>query len=859
MRRRERVTLNPIAEDSSLASLDFVGLDPSWGIYLLGHSYPTPELATQTAGSADTEGDPVIQSKYGNRVITERLRVFEPEDSASTNLATNPLAALGVTGWAGVSLVAGPTRVLPTNTPPGIGADTAIEASTNAASDFAYHDVAVTNGKTYRASMYAQLAARALAGIRIAIYNAAGAAKKAEGVKYETVDVTEDGWVRLDVSFVADATATWRVGVEQVGIGTTTFRATGVLVEESPDLGPFFCGESPGCDWSGARHASTSTRPEPDGTRFSRIVRDITAQLNRITRTKSGTLRRIGPGFEPITYDLRVAKINEAPQDLGIGRGRAEIELGFEALPFGREPEELAGENEEKTLPVNTFTVPIVGGDVPALGRLQLEDRQAVNQQTAWWGIQRETYSSAATADLFYQAESLTPLGEAAKGALAGSSGETIRHLNLLGAYQGVCSTKVAASGLHLTHIGTYKVLARIYRPTANTGAVSVMWSWAEGDFLNTTENEDDAVTYEPDENEGKFSVVELGTVTLTGDRWEGRLLAKSTVAGDDLYVDYIHLIPTDEGSGRLDAGNAISPPTTLDIADRFQGAEGAATGKSAEAGGIYVAATNSDTTDFNVAAGKLVRTAVSDTGALGTGSHKGRGLLSSKELTDLVAINSFKFEGAGAVTVRAGQIFSYIDNTKFILTKLLWGGTHFWLYAYRADGAAAYGDFHKIEGIYPGSGMIVEGRIMTVVRGNLCTIYIAGPGEEFRKELEFEDSMVGAKGKFGIYDEFQSAGACNRYYDDIEVWAPTPNAAVFASQYAEVLDDRVRRRSSDGATFGSVPYQGDHLLVPPSGPEQRPVRVTTKLSRNPAIDAGIDDQRTKLYVTPRRLLAPPT
>ena len=184
----ERVTVNPVTEDSSLVPLDLVGLDRHWGIYLREHDYTPPALDTIHSSSADTEGDVVVQSRYLNRTITAKVRVFEPEDPASTNIATNPAGELATTGWAGVSLAAGPTRVVPSNVPPGLGIDTAIEAQTNAVADYLYHEVAVTNGKTYRFSVYVQLRAKVAAlALQAVVYNAAGAVKKATGARRDAL------------------------------------------------------------------------------------------------------------------------------------------------------------------------------------------------------------------------------------------------------------------------------------------------------------------------------------------------------------------------------------------------------------------------------------------------------------------------------------------------------------------------------------------------------------------------------------------------------------------------------------------------------------------------------------------------
>jgi len=855
----ERVTLDPIEEDASLQPLDVVGTDPSWGIYLLTHDYPAPKPETIHSSSADTEGEAVVSTKYGNRNLSLRLRIFEPSDPASTSLVTNPLAALAATTWAGKELSAGPTRVeVPTNVPR-IGTDTAIEAATAASGSYVYHDtINVTNGKTYRASIYVQLRALSATGVRIVVYNAAGAAKKAEGTTYSTVDTTTSGWVRLDVSFKADATAAWRVGVEQVGAGAATVRVTGLLVEASETLTAFFCGDTPGCDWSGGRHESTSTRPAPDGTRFSRIYRDALARVDRVKRTKRGTLRRIAPGFSPITYDLRVAEVTEAPQDLGIGMKRAEIALGYEALPGGRGPEvQIGGNYEETTLPALVFTAKDVPGDMPALGRLVLEDRSGSNQQIARWGFQSESYDAATTARLYYEAEELTLIGTAAKAAQAGASGgNVVTSPGLVSSFQPIIGLKLS-SGEYLTHAGTYRVLARTYRPEANSGEVSLMLAYAQGTFSSATENTPAVAA--PNDRENTFTIVDLGLVTLTGEKWEGFIFGASSFNGDKVSIDSIMLIPVDEGSGVLEIADAKVVPSLLSMADAFTGtAEGNVTGKSAELGGVYEAMPGSDTTDFQITTHQLWRSATSDTG---TKPFPGRGIGTPLQFTDVAVSSDFYFPDEGP---DFGHVVSYVDSKHFVAIMLYSLGLGRWnVYLTFPDGSVEGPEVNLNLG--PENSPLA-GRLISVVRGSVVSAYIEISGVSPLKRLwtiEDTEGMAGKKGKVFFYDQQEGPEGLVRKYDNLKIWVPAfdpaVDAAVFANQKAEVQSNLVRRRSDDGQVWGSIPYSGDHLLLPPAGREKTVSRFIAKLSRFPDSDPVIDDVRANLYVTPRYLQAPPT
>lgn len=870
----ERVTIDHVSEDSSLSPLDLVGIDPSWGIYLLEHDYAPPKPEIQRAGSVDTEGDLVVNAKYPNRTITARVRIFEPEDPASTNLAINPIAALNATTWVGVSLLSGPTRVIPANNPRGKGTSTAVEAQSNAAADILYHDsISVTSGKTYRASLYVQLAALTATGLKLCIYNSAGT-KKAESTTFATVNTTAEGWTRLNVSFTADATSgAWRVGLEQIGAGAATFSATAMLVEESATLTPFFCGETPGCDWSGARHASTSTRPAPDGTRFSRIYADVMAKLDRIKREKVGTYRRHAPGFSPIVYDLLGAEVTDAPQDIGIGMKQAEIGLSLEAKPGGRGPEvQIGGNFDEKALPVLSFLAEGVPGDMPGLGRLQLEDLQGQTQLAVWWGLQQRYYSGSADAAPFYEAETRTALGSTASAAApAGASGgNTLRNLNLVNAYQGIMSTQASGGGNHLAHVGSYRLLARVYRPESNNGEVTAYLAWTEGDFVNVEENEPITLPAGTGAGGGNFWIKDFGIVTLekaaagTTQRWEGRILAKSTVAADDIYLDYFVLVPVDEGSGEIRTSLIIPPLQSLIAADAFNQSEGNLAAKNADIGGAWAGAGDADDFKVILASHTAQRVAVSD--VEGTPRYE---TLGASEPTNVAARLRFESNNPNEPLTSGayfGLLLRYVNTENWVAAvfhpasftePIMNWDVYLW--------KKVAGSKTKLQTL---TGTILSGVPGVPVSGLIeCAlgasgIWILGANGVVLKSGNDADLATGgalAKGKVGLFDEWKVATAHTRIYDSIEVWEPTLDAAIYANQTVEVASTLARRKDSAGVTWGEAPYEGDFLMVPPAGPEQRVSRLVAKASRNAEADAGIDDIRGRLYVQPRYLVAPPT
>jgi hypothetical protein len=888
----ERVTLNPIAEDPTLAPLDLVGLDPHWGIYLLAHDYPPPKPEIVRAGSIDTEGDRVVAVKWGNRTIPIKLRLFEPEDPATVNLVPNPSFELGVTGWelsSGSFTEPTRTQVAAPESLVGNGTDyamrlravkdnTATERFATAQTLTGLAGIPVVAGTTYTQSWYLYVADApergGLANFNLEInwYNAAGELLSTSSAAGIVVNAGETR--RVTQTAAAPALATFcrlrLTGKTTTPLDVVDYYVDRVQLEAGAAASAYLDGDFPGCDWSGARHASTSSRPAPDGTRFARIYRDVFESLDRMKRERSGTYRRIAPGFNPVTYDLRSLEVTETPQeDISHAMKRAEVGIAFEALPGGRGPEiQIGGNTDELVKPAVSLLAENIPGDMPALGRLQLEDRQGQLQLAAWWGIQQDNYSAAASAELFYEAESRTPVGLAAlaaNGSASGAGNNVIRHSKLVNAWQAVLSTQAAGGGAHLSHVGSYRVLARLSHPPINTGEVSVRLAWTQGDFVNVAEN--DPVTFNVDERETDFSIEDLGIVTLeqapagTTQRWEGRVLAKSTTNSGWVEVDWLLLIPIDEGSGEARAAATPPPAVSMVGFDAYEQTAGALTGKTAALGGIYVVHEGSDTDDFQVSAIEhlISRTAVSDTGELMPGIS-GRAVGLPVNLATVAMAYDFKASNFNSF-VQAFQFLRYIDKNNFVWVRsgTNEAGTQTWVdFNIRVAGASTYATGTA----YLGGGNRTEWqRLTTVLYGELFFVYLGPSGGTQTLLLSGVTSKLAALAAGGAYigDRCGNATATTRWFDNLKVWEPTIDAAIYPNRMLEVRDNLVRRQDKEGLTWGEAPYEGDYLLVPPAGPEKRVSRIIAKASRNPEIDIGIDDIRAKLFIVPRYLMAPPT
>lgn len=290
-------------------------------------------------------------------------------------------------------------------------------------------------------------------------------------------------------------------------------------------------------------------------------LRILGHKIGKIVR-EGGTLKVTYPSGNTFTFDLLAGSHNIAFNHVFVLGNLAEVTVSFTCLPGARGAEQDLGDNTETTLPALIFSEASIPGDLHALGRILADNDSSADWQWLVLGLETDALythtTSSGSGALFYEAETRTVLGGAT--AVAGPSGASgagsnvVRQATLTPTYQAMLSTQATGGGSHLSHVGAFRFYARVQMPTANTGAISIALEWTAGDFNNATQNP--AVEFAAGHSlEGKWALVDLGIVTIKKprsgtQRWEGRIIAKSTIAGDDLDVDYLMLVPVGVGFG---------------------------------------------------------------------------------------------------------------------------------------------------------------------------------------------------------------------------------------------------------------------------------------------------------------------
>lgn len=546
--------------------------------------------------------------------------------------------------------------------------------------------------------------------------------------------------------------------------------------------------------------------------------------------------------------------------------------------PSGTNADDSTANNRDGTY-VNTPTFGAVGpiaagtpaatdGDVPALGRLVVTDSTGADQWTVIVGGESRYYNSSTastTSALFLQGEDLTPLGTSmdTAGAAGASGTNVIRNTDLTTTYQAILKSEIDSSNLALTHKGTFRVWARLYRPTGNVGAVTAKLEWGEGDYVRVTQN--DPVAYVADDREGAFTWANLGVVSLNPDstQWEFRLLAKSTVAGDEIDADCFQLFPTEITYAELSAKVRYQSPSSFSARSEFDTESGAITGDALPIGGTWTALGDAD--DYSVAAGVATRTAISDTSP-GRIVYAGTPTLT----TTTVRVDS-KSSVLPSSFVRMGVAARVVDVNNFVAAWWDASGS-------LVSGAAGTGALLVAKIVAGSATNLLLTRVPVLADTYYATILQVDAAGRWYVWRTAQGATVGdpvasgqdsalatggtlASGKVGVYDYWPNATASTRTYDNFAVWAPTPDAAIFASQSLTLGHDYATRENS-GGTFSTTisERRGRYLKIPPAGPEGRSTRLVVKGFRNDPYtspDGGIDDISAQLYVTPRGLVVP--
>jgi hypothetical protein len=608
------------------------------------------------------------------------------------------------------------------------------------------------------------------------------------------------------------------------------------------------------------------------GTSFATIRSTVQAVVAR-WMSEGGVIRRTTKAGGTVYADIPIAGMAQGGNFLqALERGDTDAELHLEAIPDFYEPEVELTSSEEKTLPELIKVIPDPGGDMPARVRLVVEEKQGVDQKGLIWAFRSRYYSAAATAKSAYSATELQPLGEAAKEAVTGATGGTaVSNTALPAVWTPVVGTNLGGTAW-LTHQGTYRIKARLRSPQGT--AVSARFVWDVGDLVNPTENKAftfpaGSAWFDADLGEVRLQAPPVGTY-----RWQGQIQAKGTEGGEDINVDRIWIVNSDEGMGVLSAPpQSSSSQETIKAWDNFNTTTaGTITGKVAPLGGTWAGA--GDAVGFTVdTTNKWITREEKSDADQKTGYFARLGTFTAAKVE--VALDLKLDENLAEAPMMGGAFFRYTNTSNWGFAGIQSNsgegfGDRYWPVVYKC----VAGTLTRLgNGASIGKGLWKSMRVTVDASGNVA-FYLGNQGATLGLVLALTDSVFASAGTletggFGIYDVKVSSGvSVIRRYDNLYVYAPAvsspiSDAVLYASQKAQLTTKGMYRLDPGGTAYGPVSRViGDLPRLPAGGLENRSTELFLKWSRGDfeqVADSAIDDGAVKVFANRSWLTVPGT
>lgn len=529
--------------------------------------------------------------------------------------------------------------------------------------------------------------------------------------------------------------------------------------------------------------------------------------------------------------------------------------------PFMRGAEASAGTTSASTLPLVTLELTGVAGDVPAEGRLVVTDAASQSRRLIRWGVESRFYPTSSPPGLILDSDSLVTSGFSGVGTTRagaydpGAAGNSTVRATVSTQVSAVCGTGV------LTHVGTFHVFARMWF-TGDTTLTRLSWQDGDGPLRSNT--------WVAPQTTAAWVDVDLGIITTTTavsgtQKWLGRIDSYDTLSAvNTLDVDYIYLIPAQEGYGQARASYSYQPGVLLGRDEFNTLASGTVlNARVAPLGGTWT--TSGSATDLAAADAPLAtdetiaRSTVSD-GAFPANARHAR--LGASNFTDIEVGVDIRFTAAN-LAIGLGAFARWVDASNFLVFGNLVGADSPGIYMYVAGSLVARYDFTSEVAINTWARLR-----MIVFATGVATASLLDANNSVIETGSLASSVIAtggtlATGRPGFLDTNLGAAACTRYYDNFYMATPTPEPiAIYSGRTAEIRSNMAIRSDSTGTYYGDVPaYRGSRFYVPPAGTRARKTRIAVMARRNDVVtttDDQIADSTTiQALLTPRFVNVP--
>lgn len=482
------------------------------------------------------------------------------------------------------------------------------------------------------------------------------------------------------------------------------------------------------------------------------------------------------------------------------------------------------------------YEIANIKGTAPGLIRIRVKNEGAKNWLGCISALQSRDHVAGATAELAYEAEALTLLGSAAKATRTGASFEATNNVvksgSLTNSYQAILSSKISATGKHLTHIGPRRILFRVWDPNSSLENVRLRLEWRVLGATRWIVNESQK-TYLA----SNFSYVDFGEVrpeqaVLGEQRWEFRIVAKTEgTIGEEVQLDMCYVLPTEqycivqEYLESLEGGAAVWE-------DTFQQAAGALTGKVAPVGGTYEVGALAGT-DFEIASSRVKRK-VKGTGRIvlaGTSTAAYTVLTGKMKTPENESMRSKLSQGFVVRYVNAtnylkvylirdhylvgnGSGITDHESCKLKVVKVV-AGVETSLIT-----SSSFGNWFETEWKIT---VNTEGEVIVEVNGYTFNVY----------DEVLKTGKALASGKMGLYDVLEASATeePERFWESIRATtaivgeAEVKVAVCYAGRSMEFRSDGVYRQHPTDEIWSRLTPLGFLPYAPPSGLEARPLK----------------------------------
>jgi hypothetical protein len=373
----------------------------------------------------------------------------------------------------------------------------------------------------------------------------------------------------------------------------------------------------------------------------------------------------------------------------------------------------------------------------------------------------------------------------------------------------------------------------------------------------------------------GAWVDVDLGVISippaLSGtQQWLGRIEAYG-VTNDTIDVDYLLLIPTDEGYGRAAFSQPFEAVQTLAARDEFDQAAGVLnSGKTLPVGGTW--ATLGSPTDLTIDATThtVQRTAIGD-GSFSSpspGPSAGRfAIAGATTFTNALVQVSFK-RSVNDTVVAQGVLARYIDDNNYALACFVRAGISVSYLIMRITVAGVtttlFQNYKGGDDVFIPADVFYAMRLVidTAGRWFLWLWPQSGEPTTFPTAVGQDSGLATggalASGKSGFFDSANTGTATTRSYDNFLTAVPFIDEMLFAGRIAQFRTDGAIRQDSGGVAYGSIATRGSRFALPPAGAEGRTARVAVRAARVNVEDmanANVTDKlQAQVALTPRYL-----